>query len=268
MIRAFDFLETRCVVEFDDPVVGEWLDRLFWRFAAADHSPSVPTEFGVLAGDGYRLLVGAEEAHTGLSREEAVMRLLVALNRATVRNLKAVGIHGGAVLGPSGAVLFPGGPGAGKSTLTAACGQLGMGYMTDEIVVLLKNGLIRPFPKPLWLSSWSRSALKIDDASLAFVARGFKAPVTPEDLGATTVDENTKLSHIVLIDRSNDNAGIDTASPTDGAAGMMANIYHLGQHSRIAFSLAAEAVRQVPVFRLTLGNPLKAAETLMRALAN
>ena len=99
-------------------------------------------------------------------------------------------------LGRLGLLSCQAGRGAGKSTLTAACRQLGFGYMTDEIAVLLESGLIRPFPKPLRLSTWSRAVLGVDHTSLAFVTSGFKAPVAPEDLGAVVVEGDVKVTLI------------------------------------------------------------------------
>ena len=43
--------------------------------------------------DDYALIVGDEVTHAGIPREEAAMRLLVALNRETVSGIDGFGIH-------------------------------------------------------------------------------------------------------------------------------------------------------------------------------
>ena len=60
-------------------------------------------------------------------------------------------IHGACVAAPGGgAVLLPGGTGAGKSTLTAACVGAGFAYLSDELAALdCATGTVAPYPKPL-----------------------------------------------------------------------------------------------------------------------
>lgn len=267
MKRAFNFLGVHCLVEADDPVVVAWLDDLFWRFAA-DPTSDCTFSFSVETnGDQLSLFVEDSRTHTGLQREEATMRLLVELNRVTVSGLKGFGVHAGAVLGPKGAVLLPGGPGTGKSTLTAACGLMGMDYLTDEIVLFTEDCRVRPFPKPLWLSSWSRCVLQLGDDTPQFVAPGFKAPVAPDNIDVGVVAEDTTLSHIVLIARSDGESTIERASASDGAAALMSNSYHLDERSQQAFSLSARAAREASVIQLGLGEPLESARVLLATVS-
>ncbi len=58
-------------------------------------------------------------------------------------------IHAGAVFHGRNAILLPGSSGAGKSTLTAWLLTKGYRYLTDELVMLSKEGKIRPFPRPI-----------------------------------------------------------------------------------------------------------------------
>lgn len=56
-------------------------------------------------------------------------------------------IHAGAIESRGGAILLPGAPGSGKTTLTGACIASGLRYLTDEVALLEENGLrVRPMP--------------------------------------------------------------------------------------------------------------------------
>ncbi len=48
-------------------------------------------------------------------------------------------IHAGAVVGPGGAVVIRGGPGAGKSTLVAAAHRDGLGVLADEAILAARR---------------------------------------------------------------------------------------------------------------------------------
>jgi hypothetical protein len=58
-------------------------------------------------------------------------------------------IHAGCVAG-TGGVILPGESGVGKSTLTAACVEVGMDYLCDEFAALdLATGALVGYPKPI-----------------------------------------------------------------------------------------------------------------------
>lgn len=163
-------------------------------------------------------------------------------------------------------MLLPGGSGAGKSTLTAAFAVMGLDYLTDEIALFTDDGLIRPFPKPLWLSSWSRQIFGIVDDDLGFVAPGFKAAVTPEDVGVGVATGDAVLGCVVLITRS-EGTEIEEVRPSQGVAALMSSTYHLANRCVEAFYLATRAVRNSTVLQLRVDDPLKAAESLIGVLA-
>lgn len=83
-------------------------------------------------------------------------------------------IHAGVVALDGRAVLIPGAPDAGKSTLTAALVRAGFDYLSDEAArVDLRTGRILPFPRTLTL----------DARSLELLAPG-GIPIVPIDAGA------------------------------------------------------------------------------------
>jgi hypothetical protein len=95
---------------------------------------------------------GAEVVAADVEEDLAVAWLLWYLNRLAATTPHRVTIHAGAVAGPHGAVVLPGAPGAGKSTMTAALVRAGCGYLSDELAALdLEGRLVHPFPRPLAL---------------------------------------------------------------------------------------------------------------------
>src|SRR5919106_4168001 len=102
-----------------------------------------------------------------------VWRLNIIAGEATEQVL----LHAAAVAGPEGgAVLLPGGTGAGKSTLAAASVGGGLTYVTDELVAVDRGtGLVKPYAKPLGLDG----ERLVPASSLGAVAT---QPVTPSAL--------------------------------------------------------------------------------------
>jgi hypothetical protein len=194
------------------------------------------------------------------------MRLLVELNRITVRHLDSFSVHCGAVAGPEGVIIFPGKAGSGKSTLTAACTLQGFEYVTDEIGYFDTGGKVLPFPKPLWLARWSRAALGLADDDLSFVAPGFKVPVTPEDLGVNVANEPNLVSDVVVIERSVQEEKLEPISPADAVAALLSNTYHVDQRAEEGFRIAAETARRARGWRLTLNDPNLVAAQLLETL--
>jgi hypothetical protein len=82
-------------------------------------------------------------------------------------------LHGACVAGRGGAVVLPGGPGAGKSMLAAACVRAGLSYLSDELVALdRRTGAVAPYAKPLTL----QGERLVSASSLGPVAAGAVNP--------------------------------------------------------------------------------------------
>jgi hypothetical protein len=79
-------------------------------------------------------------------------------------------VHAGVVVRDGRALLIPGDSFSGKSTMVAALVRAGATYFSDEFAVLDGDGLVHPYPKPLWLRS---------------AGGGPVEQVTAEDLGGT-----------------------------------------------------------------------------------
>lgn len=87
-----------------------------------------------------RQVTGRVNARLLLARSDVVARLLLETPAAVLlaRSGYAV-LHAGAVVGPGGAAVIRGAPGAGKSTLVAAACQAGLGVLGDETILAARE---------------------------------------------------------------------------------------------------------------------------------
>ncbi len=102
-----------------------------------------PTESGFVLAGGRRELLAAD-LEEALFLFEAGVRFHVA-----ERSPQRAFVHAGAVARDGRAIVLPGVPAAGKSTLTAALTRAGATYLSDEYAPIDGRGRVHPFPKPL-----------------------------------------------------------------------------------------------------------------------
>jgi hypothetical protein len=89
----------------------------------------------------------------GVDPAVAAATVVWRLNAIATESSAHVLLHAACVAPPtSGAVLLAGGPGAGKSTLAAACIAAGFTYLSDELAAIdRRTGMALPYAKPLVL---------------------------------------------------------------------------------------------------------------------
>lgn len=148
--RALGFrFEVTCAHQPAEIVVGQTLSGL------ADDGVSPP---GQDAERVHRVVVDGDDHAVWDHLADLVVRLNFGALDASQGQLI---LHAGALADAAGnAVLVPGEPGAGKSTLTAALGLAGLGYLTDEIVSIDPlSTTITPYRKPLSLKPGSHAVL-------------------------------------------------------------------------------------------------------------
>jgi hypothetical protein len=175
----------------DYPWQGEvWLDLLGSPVRVRSTVPSVTRLLAELSaslvaraseGDARRELTFHEETVLGAIRyavtvdgvrsvdtpasSVAFAQLMFDLNQVAIDAAEQPAlVHAAAAGAPAGAVLLPGGMGAGKSTLVAGLVQRGLRYLTDEVVAIDKDGTVRPYPKHLSLGERTSPVLADLDA--------------------------------------------------------------------------------------------------------
>ncbi len=92
---------------------------------------------------------GSEQAADPVSFVPTIKALLT--ERLLDRGDHLMALHGAVIATPRGATLLVGAPGAGKSTLAAACMGAGLAVRCDDMALLRADGRIAPVPFPLAL---------------------------------------------------------------------------------------------------------------------
>ena len=148
------------------------------RGSLVDLEPAagVDRELALVARDeGLDLLDGGRVVRTGVAPDLGAATVVWRLNAIARESTAHVLLHGACVAGPgAGGVLLVGGSGVGKSTLTAACVDAGLAYLSDEVVAIdARTGLVAPYAKPLSLDG----ERLVPASALGCVARTAVAPV-------------------------------------------------------------------------------------------
>lgn len=151
---SYRILGTSTDLRFPSQAVADVFNHVFSGFPApAAPSPSAcyditsgprPTAFEVYR-DGR-----CTGRHSTLP--DLVTRLERAILKDALATLPGPGLHAGAVSARDVTLLFPGGPGAGKTSLTLGLLLKGWALLSDEVAPVSPEGArILPFPRALWI---------------------------------------------------------------------------------------------------------------------
>lgn len=187
--------------------------------------------------------------------------LLVAVNAAVIAGVRSFAVHAGAVAGRDGVVAWPGVSGAGKSTLTAACLRAGLRYVSDEALVL-SDGSVRPYPKPLSLSGWSLAAVDLPGLPPGAAER----PVPPAELGAAVAAPPLALRHLLRLERRPGPPSLRPAEPGALALLVLEHSFNHYKDPGAAFTEATRAARDASCWTLGYDDPGAAAALLAEQL--
>lgn len=208
------------------------------------------------------------------SLPQAVVSLVWWLNQ---RSLEApwheLLVHAGVVATGGRAVLLPGAPDAGKSTLTAALVRDGFEYLSDEAARIdLRTGTVHPFPRSLTLDSTSLALLGLPptagvDAGAFPEIRALGAHV-PVDALRTGAVGGPAAPALVVFPRLVDGATPSlTPVPPAAALGRLTeealNLHTLG---RAGFALLHRLVAGRPAVELRYSALPNAVGAIRRAL--
>ena len=111
-----------------------------------------------------------------------------------------VAVHANAITVEGLACAFAGYSGMGKSTLTAYCASKGAGFITDDVLVVNKKGLVIPGSPRLKLYPYTGKSLGLD----ILQTTDYKIFYDVEQLGANFNAYPTPLSIIYLLAEGND----------------------------------------------------------------
>jgi hypothetical protein len=187
---AVDVLGTAVAITAPAPLLTELQPVLgdLERGAGADR------ELTLMPGDrGIDLRDDGQLIRRDIDPRIAAATVVWHLNAIAGESTAHVLLHAGCVARPDGhGVLFVGGPGAGKSTLTAACVRAGFPYLSDEFGAIdRRRGQVVPYAKPLVLDG----ERLVTASSLGSISR---QPVRPAALVFARYNPNVRPSEVTL----------------------------------------------------------------------
>ena len=180
--------------------------------------------------------------------------VLTLLNMTALAQCRSFAVHAGVVAGLGGGIALPAISGAGKSTLVAACLMAGLGYVSDEaLVVDWYTGAVRPYPKWLSLSPWSAAhvGLEVGKEEKAYPPALLGAPADP-----------ARLAHVVLPVRRPGPATLEPTSRAAAARRLLEMSFNHYQRPQQAFALVADLLRGAQAWQLGYADATEGARLL------
>ena len=250
--------------------IGEHLDRLLATFRM--HAPSTaPTYSIVRNGDTerpYAVYRGRLNVHRGSSFAGPIDYIMWDVSSSAIQRTSAFfALHAGAVSHTGRAILLPGPPDSGKTTLTAALTRAGCSYLTDEAALLDPHtGLLHPFPRALWMESPSldvipglRSALHPD---FHHISRG-QYHVHPDDLRPDAIGSPCPVGFVIAPTYSEGAATELVAMSRAEAVVMLAdNSFNFECFKARGVKALAAALGDASCYRLRMGDLASALATV------
>jgi hypothetical protein len=211
-----------------------------------------------LVEDGNQITIAP---HDGASQAEIVAFLAGRPFAALAYQRRWLSIHGGAVLGRRGVVVFAAPGGTGKSTLLSALDLAGHQLLSDDAAIVRESHdplLVWPTSQRFRLHPDSVSCLGLNIRAGASVREGFAKIAIPF---RRPVKQPAKLDSIFLLRRAGDRVKIKPLSLVEAVSGVTSNINRpaLAELIRGKSSLlehVARVVQNVPVFQLTIPDQL------------
>lgn len=165
-------------------------------------------------------------------------------------------VHASAVETPSGAVLFAGPSGRGKSTTVAALSRAGM-------PVLAEDGLALGLTEAGALAWAGARGIRLKGPGDAAGAAAADYPAgLAADSGAVAA-QGLPVAAVVVLGERGPEIAVQRLSPGEAAAAMAPNLFHRGgpEALRPAFASLARLAGSVPAFRASLPDDLGALAT-------
>lgn len=200
-------------------------------------------------GDGYRIRTegGAWEAP---DLPAILTRLELILAETLVVERGLTGVHAAGVALGGGAVLFAGGGGSGKSSLTAGFAVGGRAVFGDD-VVFLEKGRVHSFRRLIKVEEPVRSLLGLPAPAGVLSKLWEEASLYhPSELGSRWA-EPAELRAVVLPARSGGPPLLRPIAPAGALLEMMSGIVMRARLDAADFDLVADAVERVPCYALT-----------------
>ena len=170
---------------------------------------------------------------------------------ASLNLQKYVAIHSNAVSFQDRAVAFVGTSGRGKSTLSTYCASQGLGFITDDVLVVDEDKLVYPGNPRVKLYTHTAEALGLKNP----YQTEYKAFFEPSKIGSFLHCQPVPLGIIYLLEINNQDSNIysQVLTPSEAVFELLKHSYYasaLVPHSRDLLDTYTRLIKQVSVRRL------------------
>jgi hypothetical protein len=280
--RRYRVLSYDFTVTSEIPVLASWLDRLLAPFRDAS-DPAVPS-----AGlPSYRLTDDRDGPGGPLTRFVSILdgrvltrvpsraalldHVLWHINWVSVEGVDDVlALHAGAVADGGRAILLPGPPESGKTTLVGALVQGGAGYLSDEAALVdMVTGRLHPYPRALTMDGGSVAALGIHPAVLPDFHDypGLQYHVRPHDLRGRCLSGPVPVGLVVFPRfREGSPTRLDRVSRAAALCRMAENSFNFGRVGSAGLRALDHVVRTSACYALEYGDVQAAVASIGTAL--
>ena len=172
-----------------------------------------------------------------------------------------VQLHASTLTSPEGALLLPGDPGAGKTTLTAGLLTLGWSYLCDEFALIHPQTLeIHPYPRALCIKEPSFSV--IDRLGLPLCrktpyhkpTKGRVAFLNPLDVRPDIVGAPSPIRWVVFPNYvAGATPALEPISRSQAAFQLLRQCFNFKAYRGRALEILTDVVRDAECFHLTSG---------------
>lgn len=256
-----------------DPELGQFLDDLY-EPCAVKMEPQTWYSIIQLAPDSseYTLFMD-EERLLRLNRRSWVVRQLTwQINQEVIRRSSDhVLLHAAAAAHNGSAVLLPGAPEAGKTTLVAGLVRAGFDYLTDEAAAIdPRSLLVEPYAKPLSIDpgSWLVLAeLAPGGAESAAYLHEGQWHVNPGRIRPDAVSGRAPISMIAFPRFvAGAPARIERLRRSEALAKLLRHTFRFRDCPRRNFDVLARVVDQADCYELTSGDLHEACQLVTQAV--
>lgn len=255
--------------EIADDVTGRLLAS---AFRSLEHREDSQVDAPIVArvskgSDGYVDVTTAAGIVTRSAGMAAALDVATEFNRELLDRCMHFAVHAAVLSTRGGTLALPAESGTGKSTLAAACLRQGFGYVSDEALVVTLDGAVLPYPRPLALSRWSRTAVGITEnprsgATSKHCVDGEEL-VSPLQLGQVVFSPAAADVRAVIRMRRRSGDPLLTRLPrSQGATELLRNSFNHYRDPAGAVALVHRVAERAESFDLGLDDPSAAAELL------
>jgi HprK-related kinase A len=225
----------------------------------------------------YHILGNGEEIFVTRRPEMVLPHVEWAINSLVARHLPSYyQIHASVVSRHGTAVVFPGLPGQGKSTLAAALLRRGWSYLSDEFALIDPDTrLLVPYPKALCIKAGAFNMLEALGLplDLSYVllkgTKGRVAMLSPLAVRHDAVCEPCPIGAIMFPEWSpGQQPALEPMPRAQGLFQLIQVSFNFVKFRRGGFDLLAEIVRQVRCYRLRTGDLKQTCELVESGLGH